>query len=159
MHGREEYGTYRNSFALRKRKSAMIWSHNYRTAYHGFEFLSQTHYVWLDFIGQPDIHDQYVISFVMNDTVQQGNELSVTLPAHPALENGKLHPLSKRLHRSEYFAPALRIGDIVRDDVQVLAHVLSREKLREIIDLTEQEASHQSRLDFQQPSIRDPITE
>jgi hypothetical protein len=83
------------------------------------EILAQAYHSGNDAISRSNVHEQHVIGLVMNDSVEQRNELGVTLLAQTALEHRKLQPFSIAIHDPENATPALRIADVIGHDIKV----------------------------------------
>lgn len=67
-----------------------------------------------------------MIVIMVDYPVEQRNELRVTLPREAALKYGKLQPVSEPLHDPEDPAPALRVRDVVCDEIKVLGRHAQR---------------------------------
>lgn len=86
------------------------------------ELLAQAYHAWVDRIGRPEIKEDDVVLLVVNQFVQGGDEVSMPPPAEPALEHRELQPFPVAVHLFEDRAPALRITDVVRDDIKMFVH-------------------------------------
>lgn len=62
-----------------------------------------------------------VVSMV-DDTVKQSDKLSVAGPTHTTLKYGQLKPLPIAVHEPENTTPALGVGNIVGNDIQMFVH-------------------------------------
>lgn len=86
---------------------------NNRHTCHWLECLSQAYHPRAYLVSRAKIHEQDVISRVMNDAIKKSDEFRVPLAAHLALEYGELQPLTITVHYTEHPPPALRVADVI----------------------------------------------
>ena len=77
----------------------------------------------LHVVGDPYVDQHHMIIAMIYHLVETFKQLGLAAAVHPALEHRKLYPRTVPVHQLEYLAPALGVGDVVGDDVQVLFHL------------------------------------
>src|SRR5690606_4460667 len=90
---------------------------------YGFEAgFSKTDYTGDHILRNADIHDEHMVLAMMNELVEQGHQLGMSPSRQPALEHGELKPFAIAVHYIVDGAPALRVTDVIGDDVQMIIH-------------------------------------
>src|SRR6202043_2987695 len=94
--------------------------HDYRAALDHGERFAQAFDSRPDRGGWAEIEDHHVVLRMVEDLYEGEFQLDASALAQAALEHRELQPFPVAVHQSEDAAPAALVGDIVRDDVEVL---------------------------------------
>ena len=105
--------------------AAKCASHDDRFAAHGLERFPQADDARFYAVGDANIDQDDMVSVMIDQIVDARNQLGMPAPAQATLEDGELYPFAVALHQPEHAAPALGIGDVVDDDVEMLHGIIA----------------------------------
>lgn len=92
-------------------------SHYDRAAFDSLKDLSDAFDPGIDAVRRPQVKDQDVVLIPNDDLLQSCGQCDAVAGGQPALEQRELQPTSLPFDQAVYLATALRIGDVVGDDV------------------------------------------
>ena len=93
--------------------------HDHRCPLHRREALADAEHARPHRLGRADINHQQVVFFMVQDAVDKMDQFGVAHAREAALKHGQLQPFAIAFHHLEQAAPALVIGDVVGDDVEM----------------------------------------